>query len=118
MIWSDAAVRAALGLLGDAREDLRFSGISTDTRAIPPGALFVALAGDRFDAHAFLADAARAGAAGAVVRAGTPAIDGLVLYEVPDTLHALGSLGRHRRRSIHGPVVAVTGTNGRPRRRK
>jgi UDP-N-acetylmuramoyl-tripeptide--D-alanyl-D-alanine ligase len=112
MIWTDAAVRAALGLPGPAGEQ-RYTGIATDTRAIPPGALFVALAGERFDAHAFLADAVRAGATGAVVRSGTPPLGGLVLYEVSDTLRALGDLGRHRRRSVPGPVVAVTGTNGK-----
>jgi len=105
-------VRAALRLPGPAEEQ-RYTGISTDTRAIPPGALFVALVGERFDAHAFLAEAVRAGATGAVVRSGTPPLAGLVRYEVADTLRALGDLGRYRRRSIPGPVVAVTGTNGK-----
>ena len=113
MKWTDAVVRSALGLPGATGAGPRFSGISSDTRAIRAGALFVALAGDRFDAHDFLADAVRAGAAGAVVRTGTPPVEGLVLYEVSDTLRALGDLGRHRRRAIHGPVVAVTGTNGK-----
>jgi UDP-N-acetylmuramoyl-tripeptide--D-alanyl-D-alanine ligase len=112
MIWTDAAVRAALSLPGPVGEQ-GYTGISTDTRAIPPGALFVALAGERFDAHAFLADAARAGATGAVVRSGTAPVGGLVLYEVSDTLRALGDLGRYRRRSVPGPVVAITGTNGK-----
>ena len=112
MIWTDATVRAALGLPGAPGEQ-RYSGVCTDTRAIPPGALFVALAGERYDAHAFLAEAARSGATGAVVRSGTAPVGGLVFYEVPDTLRALGDLGRYRRRSIPGPVVAVTGTNGK-----
>lgn len=112
MIWTDAAVRAALALPGPA-QDRRFPAVSTDTRTMPAGALFVALAGEHFDAHAFLAEAARAGAAGAVVRTGTAPVGGLALYEVPDTLRALGDLARYRRRSIPGPVIAVTGTNGK-----
>jgi UDP-N-acetylmuramoyl-tripeptide--D-alanyl-D-alanine ligase len=48
-----------------------FDGISTDTRTIAPGSLFVALKGERFDAHDFVRDAFAKGAAGAVVRRGT-----------------------------------------------
>jgi UDP-N-acetylmuramoyl-tripeptide--D-alanyl-D-alanine ligase len=75
--------------------------------------LFVALAGERFDAHDFLPAAAAAGAAAAVVRAGTPPVPGLALLEVPDTLRAFGALARARRAKITGPVIAITGTNGK-----
>ncbi len=80
---------------------LRFpGGVGTDTRHLAPGALFVALQGDRFDAHAFLDQARAKGAAAAVVRAGTPAVEGLPLFEVADTLAALGLLARARRRLL------------------
>jgi UDP-N-acetylmuramoyl-tripeptide--D-alanyl-D-alanine ligase len=110
--WTDALVREALALPpeGDQR---RFSRISTDTRSLSPDTLFVALAGERFDGHDYLPAAASAGATGAVVRRGTPPVEGLVLYEVPDTLVAYGRLARTRRGEITGPVVAVTGTNGK-----
>jgi UDP-N-acetylmuramoyl-tripeptide--D-alanyl-D-alanine ligase len=113
--WSEGAVRAALRLLDGAsgRAPLAFSGISTDTRTLGPGALFVALKGDRFDGHAHLAAAARAGATAAVVRPGTAPIPGLVLLEVPDPLRAYGDLARARRRAVAGPVIGVTGTNGK-----
>lgn len=112
--WAEGTVRAALGLpTPSGRVPLVFSGISTDTRAIVPGALFVALQGERFDAHEFLGTAREAGAAAAVVRRGTPPIPGLPFLEVSDTLHALGALARARRRTLTGPVVAVTGTNGK-----
>ena len=112
MRWTDAGVRSALGLdWGDA--GVRYAGVVTDTRQIGPGALFVALEGERFDGHAFLAAARGAGATGAVVRRGTARVDGLRLYEVDDTLRAYGWLARHRRRQFQGPVVAVTGTNGK-----
>ena len=112
--WSAVAVRDALGHpKGKDSEPLSFSSVSTDSRAIAPGALFVALEGDRFDGHSYLAAVAAAGATGAVVRKGTPAIPGLTLFEVADTLRAFGQLARTRRRTLKGPVVAVTGTNGK-----
>jgi UDP-N-acetylmuramoyl-tripeptide--D-alanyl-D-alanine ligase len=112
--WSETAVRKALGLLPvSGRRAIDFSGLSTDTRTIQPDALFIALTGERFDGHDHLRAAAEAGAKGAVVRKGTGAIAGLALFEVDDTLRAFGLLARARRRSIEGPVVAVTGSNGK-----
>lgn len=117
----DAAVRDALAL-GAAHGDrvhpgggrLVFPAVSTDTRSLPPGALFVALRGERFDAHDFLQQAADAGASGAVVeRIPEGAPEGLVYYLVPDTLEALGRLARYRRRERDGRVCAITGTNGK-----
>ncbi len=109
--WTGSRVGGALGTAVPL--DLAFTGISTDSRTLRPGDLFVALVGERFDGHRFLDQAARAGARGAVVRRGTAPAAGLVLLEVDDTLSALGSLARARRREIAGPVVAVTGSNGK-----
>ncbi len=109
--WSEADVRAALGL--PANGGRVFSTISTDSRAILPGALFVALSGERFDGHDYLPAAAAAGAAAAVVREGTAPVAGLTLLPVPDPLRAFGRLARARRGTLSGPVVAVTGTNGK-----
>jgi UDP-N-acetylmuramoyl-tripeptide--D-alanyl-D-alanine ligase len=102
-----------LGVSGPQR--LRFTGVATDTRSLKGGELFVALKGERFDAHDFLATAKSAGAAAAVVRRGTPRVDGLPVFEVSDTLVALGQLGRARRRALPqaAPVVAVTGSSGK-----
>ncbi len=116
--WSEAAVREALGLgseplLPAHRSLLTFSEICTDTRTLRSGALFVALRGERFDGHDHLEAARRAGAAAAIVRRGTPPIEGLPFIEVGDTLRAYGDLAQARRRQITGPVVAVTGTNGK-----
>src|SRR5207253_3147380 len=93
----------------------RFTGVSTDTRHLAAGALFVALQGDRFDAHGFLDQARAQGAAAAVVRTGTPPVEGLPFFEVTDTLAALGLLARARRRRFPpgSPVVAVTGSSGK-----
>ena len=112
--WPETAVREALGLPVDpGARRITFSGISTDSRTVRPGALFVALTGERFDGHDHLAGAKAAGATAALVRKGTPAVPGLLLLEVDDTLRGFGLLARARRRSIQGPVIAVTGTNGK-----
>jgi UDP-N-acetylmuramoyl-tripeptide--D-alanyl-D-alanine ligase len=112
--WSDAAVREALALRAElARPELEFTGISTDSRAIVGGELYVALVGERFDGHDFVADALAAGARGAVVSrpvAGAPAD---ALYPVEDTLVALGRLARHRRRALPATVVGIAGSVGK-----
>lgn len=112
MKWTDRTVRAALGLAGPA-SDAVYAGISTDTRSIAPNDLFVALKGERFDAHDFLDRAKVAGATGAVVRLGTTPVPGLTLYPVEDSIRALGDLAHARRKTITGPVIAITGTNGK-----
>ncbi|HVH12364.1 MAG TPA: UDP-N-acetylmuramoyl-tripeptide--D-alanyl-D-alanine ligase, partial [Longimicrobium sp.] len=92
---------------------MEFEGISTDTRSIAPESLFVALRGANFDGHDYLAQAAEAGARAAVVSRTEGAPEGMPLFVVPDTLHALGALARHRRRALTGRVVAVAGSNGK-----
>ena len=111
--WTSRQVRDALGVEVPAPGPFR--GISTDTRSLTAGDLFVALVGEHFDAHRFLDQACAGGAAAAVVRKGTPPVAGLPLVEVPDTLAALGLLARARRRRLPAgaPVVAVTGSSGK-----
>lgn len=111
--WTSAQVAEALGVEVPAAGP--FAGIATDTRHLTPGTLFVALAGERFDAHRFLEQAKAGGAGAAVVRRGTPPVPGLPLIEIPDTLVALGQLARARRRRLPegAPVVAVTGSSGK-----
>ncbi len=109
--FPDAWVRAALDLPGSAA--VSFAAVVTDSRAMVPNALFVALRGERFDAHHFLEGARAAGASGAVVVTVTPPVPGLILYHVADTLHALGDLGNAARKGIAGPVIGITGQNGK-----
>lgn len=111
--WTAAAVREALGTAARGGAPEAFSAVSTDTRSMPPGALFVALRGERFDGHDHLAAAAQAGAAGAVVARVPEGAPELAYHVVPDTLVALGDLARHRRRALAGRVVAVAGSNGK-----
>jgi UDP-N-acetylmuramoyl-tripeptide--D-alanyl-D-alanine ligase len=114
---SEAQVVEATGAVCTQRGGAAsFTSVSTDTRQATPGALFVALVGDRYDAHQYLTAAAEAGAVGVVVAAGrarqsVPAH--VSVFEVEDTLQALGGLGRLHRRRFHVPVAAVTGSNGK-----
>lgn len=89
-----------------------FERIGTDSRASGPGELFVALKGDRFDAHDFLGDV-RARGASAVLASHLPADWPVPSLVVPDTRVALGMLARGWRRRFAIPLVAVTGSNGK-----
>ncbi|HLO63992.1 MAG TPA: UDP-N-acetylmuramoyl-tripeptide--D-alanyl-D-alanine ligase [Azonexus sp.] len=93
--------------------DVALTGISTDTRAIAPGALFIALAGERFDAHDFLAQALAGGAAAVLVSDESKVPAGASAVVVADTRLALGRLAAAWRAQFSLPVIAVTGSNGK-----
>jgi UDP-N-acetylmuramoyl-tripeptide--D-alanyl-D-alanine ligase len=95
--------------------DAVFAGVSTDTRADLAGQLFVALIGPTHDAHAFLAQALAGGATGLLVsRPETvPAGAEAAVVAVADTTLALGALAAGHRAGFRGPVVAITGSNGK-----
>lgn len=112
--WTDLEVRTALGMNPNrAREGLVFSRVSTDSRTVEPGDLFLALKGDNFEGHDFVPDALAKGAAGVVASREVSAEEATRLYPVDDTLLALGHLARHRRRALKAKVVAVTGSSGK-----
>ncbi len=92
--------------------DAAFDSVSTDSRSVGAGALFVALRGETFDAHDFLGQVAAKGAA-AVVAEQLP--DGWTLpaLVVPDTLVALGQIANAWRMQFAIPVIGVTGSNGK-----
>jgi UDP-N-acetylmuramoyl-tripeptide--D-alanyl-D-alanine ligase len=100
------------GTSADAGAAIRFDRVHTDTRTLRAGDLFVALAGERFDAHAFLPQARAAGAVAAIASHGL-AEAGLAGLQVPDTLAALQQLATGWRARFRGPVIAVTGSNGK-----
>ncbi len=93
-------------------------GISTDTRTITRDNLFVALRGDRFDAHAFVPRAVELGASAVLVSDGSVDAQGAAVLEVADTLVALGELARFHRERLEREgalrlVVAITGSVGK-----
>jgi UDP-N-acetylmuramoyl-tripeptide--D-alanyl-D-alanine ligase len=92
--------------------DAAFEGVSTDSRSVAPGALFVALRGETFDAHDFL-DQVAARKVAAVVVEQLPDNFPLPALVVPDTLAALGRIGNAWRSRFAIPVIGVTGSNGK-----
>ena len=90
------------------------TGITTDTRKIAKGNVFVALKGERFDGHDYLEDAVRDGASALVVSR-APRLNslGVPVYEVRDTLVALGALSRYWRRAWGKTIIGVAGSNGK-----
>jgi len=113
-VWTDSAVRSALDLRADlAEQGVRFTNVSTDSRSVGKGDLYVALVGERFDGHDFVADAMARGAGGAVVSRPLAGDGPARLYPVADTLVALGALAGHRREALSGAVVGITGSSGK-----
>ena len=106
----DAAAMAAGRASGG---DPTFTGVSSDTRTLRPGDLFVALRGARFDGHAFLDQARKAGAVAAMVDAGYRQQPPMPVIVVDDTRVALGALGRGWRERLAPVLIAITGSNGK-----
>jgi UDP-N-acetylmuramoyl-tripeptide--D-alanyl-D-alanine ligase len=112
------AMRARLAGGGGHAPERRFGGVSTDTRTVGRDELFVAIRGERFDGHDFLAVASQRGAAAALVdekfatREPPPQLQ-LPLLIADDTRRALGRLGRHWRLRYAPAVIAITGSNGK-----
>lgn len=96
-------------------KEKKFSGISTDSRGTMSGELFFSLIGDKFDGHDFVPDVINRGAKGVVINRGreveTPS--DVIVFEVDDTLLALGDLARRHREKLNIKVVGITGSNGK-----
>lgn len=92
--------------------DASFESVSTDSRAIGAGQLFVALVGPRFDGHQYLAEVAAKGAVAALVQREVLEV-ALPQLLVADTRLALGRLGAYNRSLFPGPIAAVTGSSGK-----
>jgi UDP-N-acetylmuramoyl-tripeptide--D-alanyl-D-alanine ligase len=97
--------------------DRLLSGATIDSRAVGAGELFVAIVGPKHDAHGFLSGAAESGAGGLLIEGGRElpaalAAD-LPVVAVDDTTLGLGRLARGHRSGFTGPVVAITGSNGK-----
>lgn len=89
--------------------------VCTDSRAVQPGDLFVALRGDRFDAHDYINEVCQKGVMAVVVEKGkVPTVDGeFGVIEVEDTRQALGRLAAAHRSDFDVPAIAVGGSNGK-----
>lgn len=108
-----AARATAARLIGD---NVTFCGVSTDSRSIAAGELFVALRGENFDGHEYVAAAQMRGAVAAVVAADAAEslrALGLPLLQVAETRLSLGALAADWRSRFTLPMIAVTGSNGK-----
>lgn len=109
------AARSCGGQLKGAMVETLFHGVSSDSRRIQPGEIFVALRGDHFDGHDHLQQAAERGAVAAMVSDvnKVPRPFSLPVIEVNDTLRALQEFATHYRQAMLLRTVAVTGSNGK-----
>jgi UDP-N-acetylmuramoyl-tripeptide--D-alanyl-D-alanine ligase len=107
-----ASAHAAPGVANAPAGALELNGVVTDSRAVKPGNVFVALRGERFDAHDFLDAVAAQGAAAVVVERAPPGFS-LPAIVVPDTRAALGQIAHGWRSLYQVPVIGVTGSNGK-----
>jgi UDP-N-acetylmuramoyl-tripeptide--D-alanyl-D-alanine ligase len=98
------------GTADDMLATMAIDGVSTDSRALPRDALFIALTGERFDGHAFVDTVADDGARAVVAKRASARLPTIV---VTDTRRALGDLAAGWRRRFAIPLVAVTGSNGK-----
>src|SRR5436190_3482055 len=110
----DQLTRWTGGQLAAADPSAPVTTVCTDSRALRAGDLFLALRGENFDGHTFVAEAARRGATGAVVQelpAGVP--DDFAILRVDDTLRALQQIAAAYRGTLPLRVVGITGSNGK-----
>lgn len=95
----------------------RIKGVSTDTRTIEPGEVFVALTGPRYDGHSFINEAVQRGAAGVIAkqppRRFNKHLKRIPILCVRNTIKALGQLASYYRTKLSLPIIAVTGSNGK-----
>jgi len=104
---------ARLGMLFYAEPSWdRVPSVVTDSRKVDPGSFFVAIKGERFDAHSFLDQVAKNGAVAAMVSTVDPALS-LPQIHVDDTRRALQFFAKAWRKRFDLPVIAVTGSNGK-----
>jgi len=115
----EEVLKATGGRLLQGKEKTSFRGISTDSRTVAEGELFIALKGERFDGHQFAIEALKKRAGGVIIEEDKVrdirwnGYRPSAVIAVKDALHALGDIARERRRKFGTPVVALTGSNGK-----
>jgi UDP-N-acetylmuramoyl-tripeptide--D-alanyl-D-alanine ligase len=109
------ALRWAGGTLVAGDAAVALSGVSIDSRSVEPGELFFAIAGPNHDGHEYLDSAIARGAAALIVERGRALPEALAIpvIAVEDTTRALGAVAAGHRAAFDGPVVAITGSNGK-----
>ena len=106
------------GILLSGNENEMLRGVSTDTRRLKGGELFVAIKGERFDGHNFILDAVSKGAGAVIVQDGCITnsnfrLPDASLISVPNSITALGDIARFHRSRFKIPLIGITGSNGK-----
>ncbi|MEW6621444.1 MAG: UDP-N-acetylmuramoyl-tripeptide--D-alanyl-D-alanine ligase [bacterium] len=112
----DEILQATKGKLLSGNKDTWIPDISTDSRQIREGDLFIALKGDKFDGHNFIEEVMQKQASGLIISKEIPITDyrlPITIIKVTDTLVALGKIAAYYRQKFKIPVVAITGSNGK-----
>jgi UDP-N-acetylmuramoyl-tripeptide--D-alanyl-D-alanine ligase len=109
----DEIITATGGSLLQGDKEGSVSGIAIDSRKIQPGELFVAIQGENFDGHDFIAAAVAAGAGAVLASKPVTVASEVAAVRVADTLEALGAIARWHRRRFSIPVIGITGSNGK-----
>lgn len=108
-----------LSILGDSTHNPpgHCTGISTDSRNVMPGNLYIPLKGEQFDGHAFIHDAIQKGASGILIQEDSASsmtnLESIPHIIVPNTLHALGALAHAHRKKFDIPIIAIAGAAGK-----
>lgn len=116
MFTLEEILKATGGRVLDGEKGIIFSGVSTDSRTIKEGEIFIALKGQKFDGHDFLGDAISKGATAIIVERETGfTVHGsrFTVVIVPETLRALQDIAHSVRLKYDIPVIGVTGSNGK-----
>lgn len=118
VLKTEEVIAATGGTLVRGNPDGSFEGLSTDSRDLIMGNLFIPLTGERLDGHDFIPDAVKKGASGLLIQRGAKgmpegAFGDLSVILVDDTLRALGDIANLWRKKFSIPVVAVTGSSGK-----
>ena len=119
-LWSAPQISSSVNGLLSGNADVQISGVATDTRDDLENCLFVALSGERFDAHDFVDTAITKGAVACLVEGAKLSKDiterfsqKCAFISVPDTLKALGDFARAHRQESSASIIGLTGSNGK-----
>jgi len=110
--WTLATVATATGGVAIGDPMMPVHSVSTDSRRVEAGSVFVAIRGEHHDGHDYAAEAVASGAVAAMVERGTH-VDVVPRVDVEDTGRALRDLAAHRRSELAMPVIAITGSTGK-----
>lgn len=114
ILTSEDILKATGGrIISGGEQSLEFDGITTDSRAVKNGMLFIPLAGERFDGHDYIVSAAEHGVSAALTHKEETDACGIMLIKVDDTRKALGDIARYYKQKYFVPSVAITGSVGK-----